>query len=129
MMRVFSLPELITTTNYLSSADASPWMCTFLLRMFFGKQARPLAFTSEIGVAAKSQLPLGMYYGAWGLSGLALSADIANRCMNAPEDKKYQTVRPKPDKPEDEDLFTRAHAVVPSSDSPPTPGIKMNVIK
>merc|ERR1719331_2531371 len=55
-------------------------------------QSRPLAFTSEIGVAAKSQIPWGMYYGAWGLSGLALSADIANRCMNAPEDKKYQTV-------------------------------------
>ena len=29
--------------------------------------ARPLAFASEGGVAAKSMLPKSVYYGAWGL--------------------------------------------------------------
>ena len=53
--------------------------------------ARPLAFASEGGVAAQSMIPKYLYYGAWGLSGAAVLADIATKTMDAPEDMVWQT--------------------------------------
>lgn len=55
-------------------------------------QNRPLAFTSEGAVAGQSLIPKIVYYGAWGLSGVAISADIYSRYDDAPEDKKWNTV-------------------------------------
>jgi len=54
-------------------------------------QARPLAFASEGGVAAKSMIPKYVYYGAWGLSGVAILADIATKTMDAPQEKRKAT--------------------------------------
>ena len=54
-------------------------------------QARPLAFASEGGVAAQSMIPKSVYYAAWGLSGVAICADIATKCMDAPEPKRFAT--------------------------------------
>ncbi|KAL7580785.1 hypothetical protein ACA910_001064 [Epithemia clementina (nom. ined.)] len=39
-------------------------------------QIRPLAFASEGAVAGASVLPTSIYYGAWGMSGLAIVSDI-----------------------------------------------------
>ena len=61
--------------------------------LFFWFQARPLAFASEVGVAAESQIPKTIYRLAWGLSGIALVSDIATKYMDAPTDKKLHTVR------------------------------------
>lgn len=52
---------------------------------------RPLAFASEGAVAGKSVMPSWAYYGAWGLSGLAITADITARTWDAPKDKKWAT--------------------------------------
>jgi len=54
-------------------------------------QARPLAFASEGGVAGKSMIPKSVYYGAWGLSGAAIAADITTKYWDAPDDKKTRT--------------------------------------
>lgn len=53
--------------------------------------ARPLAFLSEGAVAGKSLIPPSIYYGCWGISGVAIAADIAVRVVDAPEDKKLNT--------------------------------------
>ena len=45
--------------------------------------ARPLAFASEVGVAAQSMIPRAAYVGAWGLSGAAVAADIATKVPDA----------------------------------------------
>lgn len=42
-------------------------------------------------MAAQSMIPKYVYYGAWGLSGTAVLADIATKTMDAPEDKRWQT--------------------------------------
>ena len=52
---------------------------------------RPLAFLSEGAVAGKSVLPTTLYYGAWGVSGVAIAADITTQVVDAPEDKKLNT--------------------------------------
>lgn len=52
---------------------------------------RPLAFASEGAVAGNALMPRWLYYGAWGLSGLAISADIASKTWDAPEHLKPQT--------------------------------------
>ena len=52
---------------------------------------RPLAFLSEGAVAGKSVLPTTLYYGAWGVSGVAIAADITTQVVDAPEDKKLKT--------------------------------------
>lgn len=55
-------------------------------------EARPLAFASEGAVAGESILPRIVYYGAWGLSGLAISADIYTKQDDAPAALKWNTV-------------------------------------
>jgi len=52
---------------------------------------RPLAFLSEGAVAGKSILPASLYYGAWGISGVAIAADITTQVVDAPEEKKVNT--------------------------------------
>ena len=52
---------------------------------------RPLAFSSEGAVAGNALMPRWMYYGAWGLSGIAIGADITSRTWDAPETKKWET--------------------------------------
>ncbi len=52
---------------------------------------RPLAFSSEGAVAGNALMPRWMYYGAWGLSGMAISADITARTWDAAENKKWET--------------------------------------
>lgn len=52
---------------------------------------RPLAFASEGAVAGDALLPRVIYYGAWGLSGLAISTDIYNKYNDAPEPLKTNT--------------------------------------
>jgi hypothetical protein len=54
-------------------------------------QNRPLAFASEGAVAGQSMIPKMIYYGAWTLSGVAITADIATKYWDAPVDKKWQT--------------------------------------
>ena len=44
---------------------------------------RPLAFMSEGAVAGKSILPASLYMGAWGISGVAIAADIATQVVYA----------------------------------------------
>ena len=55
-------------------------------------QARALAFSSEVGVAGKSQLNVNVYRATWGLSIAALVADITTKCFDAPEEKIPHTV-------------------------------------
>jgi hypothetical protein len=45
---------------------------------------RALAFASEGAVAGESLLPRLLYYGAWGLSGVAIAADVYNKQHDAP---------------------------------------------
>uniref|UniRef100_A0A7S4AHR1 Mitochondrial fission process protein 1 n=1 Tax=Pseudo-nitzschia australis TaxID=44445 RepID=A0A7S4AHR1_9STRA len=52
---------------------------------------RPLAFASEGAVAGNVLMPRWMYYGAWGLSGVAIGADITSRTWDAPKDKQWET--------------------------------------
>ena len=52
---------------------------------------RPLAFASEGAVAGQSMLPKIVYYGAWTLSGVAITADITTKYWDAPPDKQIQT--------------------------------------
>merc|ERR1719433_1029846 len=52
--------------------------------------ARPLAFSSEVGVAANSMLPRPVYYGSWALSGLAVVADAGLNVADAPDGKRPQ---------------------------------------
>lgn len=54
-------------------------------------QNRPLAFASEGAVAGQSLIPKAIYYGAWTLSGVAITADITTKYWDAPVDKKWQT--------------------------------------
>ena len=54
-------------------------------------QNRPLAFASEGAVAGQSMLPKVIYYGAWTLSGVAITADITTKYWDAPRDKQWQT--------------------------------------
>ena len=44
---------------------------------------RPLAFASEGAVAGKNVLPTSLYYGAWGLSSLAIASDITLKNMGS----------------------------------------------
>ena len=53
---------------------------------------RTLAFASEGGVAGKALIPKPVYYGAWGLSGIAIIADIATKMWDAPVEKQQATV-------------------------------------
>lgn len=55
-------------------------------------QNRPLAFASEGAVAGASIIPRVVYYGAWTLSGVAISADIYTKYDDAPTDRKWHTV-------------------------------------
>jgi hypothetical protein len=55
-------------------------------------EARPLAFASEGAVAGDAIIPRWAYYGAWGLSGLAIGADIYNKYDEAPAPIKSNTV-------------------------------------
>lgn len=52
---------------------------------------RPLAFASEGAVAGDALLPRFIYYGAWGLSGIAIGADIYTKYEDAPEALKTNT--------------------------------------
>lgn len=52
---------------------------------------RTLAFASEGAVAGNALMPRWMYYGAWGMSGAAIAADITSRTWDAPQDKKWET--------------------------------------
>ena len=52
---------------------------------------RPLAFASEGAVAGNALMPRWMYYGAWGMSGLAIGADITSKTWDAPEHLKKET--------------------------------------
>merc|ERR1719234_900456 len=52
---------------------------------------RPLAFMSEGAVAGKSILPASLYIGAWGISGVAIAADITTQVVDAPDEKKVNT--------------------------------------
>ena len=54
-------------------------------------EARPLAFASEGAVAGDAIIPRWAYYGAWGLSGLAICADIYNKYDDAPAPVKNGT--------------------------------------
>ncbi|KAL3784940.1 hypothetical protein ACHAW5_003620 [Stephanodiscus triporus] len=54
-------------------------------------EARPLAFASEGAVAGDAVIPRWAYYGAWGLSGLAIGADVYNRYDDAPAETKSAT--------------------------------------
>lgn len=53
--------------------------------------SRPLAFASEGAVAGNAMMPRWMYYGAWGISGVAIAGDITTRTWDAPDDRKWQT--------------------------------------
>ena len=53
--------------------------------------ARPLAFLSEGAVAGQALLPRSLYLGCWGVSGLAIAADITTRVVDAPEEKRVKT--------------------------------------
>ena len=55
-------------------------------------ETRPLAFASEGAVAGDAVLPRWAYYGAWGLSGVAVGADIYNKYDDAPAPVKNNTV-------------------------------------
>jgi hypothetical protein len=52
---------------------------------------RPLAFASEGAVAGESLLPRLAYYGAWGLSGTAIAADIYIKQHDAPPHLRLNT--------------------------------------
>eukprot|EP00531_Pseudo-nitzschia_arenysensis_P011772 CAMPEP_0116142150 /NCGR_PEP_ID=MMETSP0329-20121206/14754_1 /TAXON_ID=697910 /ORGANISM="Pseudo-nitzschia arenysensis, Strain B593" /LENGTH=221 /DNA_ID=CAMNT_0003637365 /DNA_START=28 /DNA_END=693 /DNA_ORIENTATION=+ len=52
---------------------------------------RPLAFASEGAVAGNALMPRWMYYGAWGLSGMAITADITAKTWDAPDNKIWET--------------------------------------
>ncbi|CAB9514200.1 expressed unknown protein [Seminavis robusta] len=54
-------------------------------------QNRPLAFASEGAVAGEALLPKLVYYGAWGLSGVAIAADIYTKQDDAPPALKQNT--------------------------------------
>ena len=54
-------------------------------------ESRPLAFASEGAVAGDSMLPRFAYYGAWALSGVAITADIYNKYEDAHPKRKWQT--------------------------------------
>mmetsp|Transcript_47377 Transcript_47377/g.92420 ORF Transcript_47377/g.92420 Transcript_47377/m.92420 type:complete len:245 (+) Transcript_47377:47-781(+) len=53
--------------------------------------ARPLHFASEGAVASNNLIPRWTYYGAWGISGLAIGADITAKSWDADEEKKWHT--------------------------------------
>merc|ERR1712079_436461 len=55
-------------------------------------EARMLAFASEVGVAGQPVMPRYLYFGMWGLSGAAVTADITTRYWDAADDKKINTV-------------------------------------
>ena len=52
---------------------------------------RALAFASEGAVAGDAIIPRWVFYGAWGLSGLAITADIYNKYDDAPVPLKTNT--------------------------------------
>jgi hypothetical protein len=52
---------------------------------------RPLAFASEGAVAGNALMPRWMYYGAWGMSGVAIGADITSKTWDAPTEQKWET--------------------------------------
>ena len=52
---------------------------------------RALAFASEGAVAGDAMIPRWVFYGAWGLSGLAITADIYNKYEDAPTPLKTNT--------------------------------------
>ena len=52
---------------------------------------RPLAFASEGAVAGNALMPRWLYYGAWGLSGIAIGADITTKTWDAPPAKQSET--------------------------------------
>ena len=52
------------------------------------QSARPLAFASEVGVAAQSLLPRPVYIGSWVLSGIAVAADAGLNIADSPPDKR-----------------------------------------
>jgi len=51
-------------------------------------EARPLAFASEVAVAGQRVWPRPLYLGLWGLSVLAVGADITNKVCDAPPEKR-----------------------------------------
>jgi hypothetical protein len=52
---------------------------------------RPLAFASEGAVAGNALMPRWLYYGAWGMSGVAIGADITRKTWDAPVEQKWET--------------------------------------
>jgi len=54
-------------------------------------ETRPLAFASEGAVAGEAIIPRWVFYGAWGLSGLAIGADVYTKYDDAPESLKNNT--------------------------------------
>lgn len=54
-------------------------------------EARTLAFASEGGVAGKNLISKPVYYGAWGLSGIAILADITTKTWDAAPEKRTGT--------------------------------------
>ena len=54
-------------------------------------QQRTLALASEGAVAGEALIPRSLYYGLWGLSGLAIVGDITTKTYDAPEEKRVNT--------------------------------------
>ena len=54
-------------------------------------QQRTLAFASEGAVAGEALIPRPLYFGLWGLSGLAIVGDITTKVFDAPEEKRKNT--------------------------------------
>ena len=61
-----------------------PSITTFL-------KQRTLAFASEGAVAGEALIPRPLYFGLWGLSGLAIVGDITTKVFDAPEEKRKNT--------------------------------------
>ena len=77
--RFFSIcrsPDFSTTGAYFRGAAAS---IRTGLRVV--GQQRTLAFASEGAVAGEALIPRPVYYGLWGLSGLAIVGDIATKTI------------------------------------------------
>ena len=75
--------------GYFRGAAAASGRAKMIIRAV-GSQ-RALAFASEGAVAGKTIMPKWMFYSAWGISGVAICADITTRTWDAPKDKEKET--------------------------------------
>ena len=78
-----------TTTWTSSLGSTSSTSCLKAVRTIGG--ARALPFASEGAVAGSALIPRSLYYGCWGLSGVAIVADITTRVVDAPDEKRLNT--------------------------------------